>query len=185
MLTLTIPDSSLWSDSKQEFIKVKGTTFSLEHSLVAISKWESKWHIPYFSKYHTKTEEQALDYVKCMTITQNVNPLVYLCLGDKELLQIKNYIDDTMTATTFTENAPEGSAPKQNNKIITAEEIYYMMIKLQIPIEFQKWHINRLLTLIHVFNVKDAPPKKMNSKDWAKQRKSLNAARHAKVGKHK
>ena len=184
MLTLDISDKTLWDEQNERFVSLKGATVCLEHSLVAISKWESKWHIPYLSKYHPKTPEQALDYLKCMTITQNVNYDIYKYLNDKELSIIKEYIDNPMTATTFSsdKNKKEGAAPS-SNKITTAEEIYYMMIKLEIPIEFQKWHINKLMTLIRVFNVKDNPDKK-SKKESAAQRKSLMAARRAKAGKH-
>ena len=116
-----------------------------------------------------------MDYIRCMTITQNVNPICYLGLTRANLLEVKNYIDDTMTATTFRNR----NGPK-SHEIITAEIIYYWMIELGIPFECQKWHLNRLLTLVNVCSIKNTPAKKMSRKDALAQQSQLNAARRAK-----
>lgn len=175
MLIITIPSQELFNEVTNEFVSTKEHTLQLEHSLVSLSKWESKWNKPFLSK-DQKTIEQTLDYIKCMTITQNVNPEVYNFLTDKNIEAINNYIDAPMTATTFPENGNSHS-----REIVTSELIYYWMISLNIPMECQKWHLNRLLTLIRVCNVKNAPAKKMSKKDIMSRNAALNAARRKKL----
>lgn len=174
MLTINIPDREWFNDATQEFITVKGTTLQLEHSLVSLSKWEAKWNIPFLSK-DEKTLEQTLDYIRCMTITQNVNPMVYEQLSEENIKQINKYINSSMTATTFS-NLNNNSS----REIITSELIYYWMISLNVPMECQKWHLNRLLTLIRVCNAKNAPAKKMSARDIMSRNSALNAARRKK-----
>ena len=111
-----------------------------------------------------------------MTITQNVNPIVYNNLTDKNIEDINEYIDKPMTATTFTS---ENKSP--NREIITSELIYYWMFSLNIPMECQKWHLNRLLTLIRVCNIKNQPPKKMSRREIMSRNAQLNAARRKKL----
>ena len=154
-----------------ELITVKGRIIALEHSLVSISKWEAKWHIPFLSS-EEKTNEMIIDYIKFMTISQNVDPNLYLCLNNEHFKQINDYIENPMTATWFNE-----ADSKKNRDVITSEIIYYWMISFNIPVEFQKWHLKRLLTLIRVCSIKSQPPKKMNKAEWARKQKSLNAAR--------
>lgn len=175
MLTITIPERELFNDQTQEFITVKGQTIQLEHSLVSLSKWESKWNKPFLDN-KDKTIEQTLDYIKCMTITQNVHDYIYKCLTNANIEAINNYIDAPMTATTF--NNTNNSS---NREIVTSELIYYWMVSLNIPFECQKWHLNRLLTLIRVCNVKNAPPKKMSQQEIMSRNAALNAARRKKL----
>ena len=175
MLRITVPAKELWDYTSSEFISVKEQTLQLEHSLVSLSKWESKWHKPFYSK-EDKTYEETLDYIKCMTITQNVKPVVYRCLTQHNIQQINEYIENPMTATTFSKQEKRTI----NGEQITAELIYYWMIALQIPVEFQKWHLNRLITLIRVCNVKNQPPKKMGKQELASNYAKLNAARRQK-----
>lgn len=178
MLYITIPavkDSEYWDERQEMFVKVPGIkehTLQLEHSLVSLSKWESKWQKAFLSK-EEKTEEETLDYVKCMTLTQNVNPAVYKHLTQENIRQVNDYIAAPMTATYFSDDKSRGS----NRETVTAELIYYWMIALQIPFECQKWHLNRLLTLIRVCNIKNAPPKKMSKRDIMSRNAKLNAAR--------
>lgn len=171
MLEITIPSIELWNEEKQEFISIKGATLKLEHSLVSLSKWESKWCKAFLSK-DDKTREETLDYIKCMTLTQNVDPDLYAFITDDNMNKIATYINSPMTATTFREESKGG--PRE---IITAELIYYWMIALNIPFECQKWHLNRLLTLIRVCNIKNQPPKKMSKREIMSRNASLNAAR--------
>ena len=173
MLEIVIPKTDLWDDDTQTFISVKEQTLRLEHSLVSLSKWESKWHKSFLSTKE-KTEEETLDYIKCMTISQNVKPEVYTCLTREHVKQINDYIADPMTATWFSEKEGKG---RINNETVTAELVYYWMIALQIPVKFEKWHLNRLLTLIRVCNLKNTPPKKMGKGDLMRRNAALNAAR--------
>ena len=173
MLRITIPAQELWDESKQTFVTTKEQTLQLEHSLVSLSKWESKWCKPFLTKKE-KTAEETLDYIKCMTLTQNVDPDVYNRLTSKNIEDIDRYINAPMTATTFSDDK---SRKRGNNKIVTSEVIYYWMVALNIPVEFQKWHINRLLTLIKVCNIENQPPKKRSTRDIMKSNAELNAAR--------
>ena len=172
MLTITIPARELYDEKQDLFISTKEQTLQLEHSLVSLSKWESKWHKPYISE-QGKTYEETLDYIRCMTITQNVDPNVYNFLTEENIRQITEYIDDPMTATTVKEQ-PNA---KRNNRPITSELIYYWMIAQQIPVKFEKWHLNRLLTLIKVCGAENSPPKKGNKRETINRYAALNEAR--------
>ena len=172
MLYITIPAMELWDEQNQEFISRKEQTLQLEHSLVSLAKWESKWCKPFLSK-KPKTLEETLDYVRCMTLTQHVSPDTYNYLTNDNLAQINDYIAAPMTATTFSED----KNGKVNREIVTAEIIYYWMIALNIPLECQKWHLNRLLALVRVCNIKNTPPKKRKRGDTASSYAKLNAAR--------
>jgi hypothetical protein len=163
----------LFDDLKQEFIYTKEQTLQLEHSLVSLSKWESKWCKPFLTN-QDKTQEEALDYIRCMTITQNVKPETYNYIGKKNIELINEYIKAPMTATTF---SSDPSSKGGNGEQVTAELIYYWMIALNIPMDCQKWHLNRLLTLIKVCNIKNAPPKKMSRKATINKYAALNEAR--------
>lgn len=173
MLRLTIQLSPEgWDEQKEEFVEGKTQVLQLEHSLISLSKWESKWCKPFLSSTD-KTDEEILDYIKLMTLTQNVDPEVYAHLSVENFKEIDEYINAPMTATTFTED----KSGKRNREIVTAELIYYWMIALQIPFECQKWHLNRLLTLVRVCNVKNTPPKKYSKRETASSYAALNAAR--------
>ena len=175
MLRITVPANELWDETKQTFIPVEEQTLQLEHSLVSLSKWESKWCKPFYSK-EEKTYEETLDYIKCMTITQHVKPEVYRCLTQENVIQINEYIEAPMTATTFSQTEKR----KINGEQITAELIYYWMIVSNIPFECQKWHLNRLITLIRVCSIKNQPPKKRSKQELASNYAKINAARRAK-----
>lgn len=178
MLTITIPASEMFNDETQEFVKVcSEQTIQLEHSLVSLSKWESKWCKPFLSGKEI-TLEETIDYIKCMTITQNVDPDVYTRLSRSNINEINKYIEAPMTATTFYNDPQKGTS----KEIITSELIYYWMISLNIPMECQKWHLNRLLTLIRVCNIKNAPAKKMSKGDITRRNAALNAARKKQMG---
>ena len=172
MLEIVIPETEQWDEVNQEFITSNRQILRLEHSLVSLSKWESKWKKPFLSNKE-KTYEETIDYIKCMTLTQNVNDTVYNLLDKDNIEKINKYIGDPMTATTFKEDPNK----KGGREIITSELIYYWMISLNIPFEGQKWHLNRLLTLIKVCGIKNQPPKKMSKKDVMSRNAALNAAR--------
>ena len=173
MLQIVIPAVEYWDDEKQEFVQLpKEQKLRLEHSLVSISKWESKWCKPFLSN-EAKTPEETIDYIRCMTLTQNVDPKVYDFLTNENMEQVKAYIEAPMTATWF----PKSHPSKNNGEQVTNELIYYWMVAYNIPSEYEKWHLNRLLTLIRVCNVKNQPSKKMSRRDVMSQNRALNAAR--------
>lgn len=174
MLQIIVPGSEQWDEINQEFITTKDQILLLEHSLVSLSKWESKWNKAFLSD-KSKTTEEILDYIRCMTITQNVDPNVYKCLTKKNIEDITNYINSPMTATVI-----NNKNKKTSREIITSELIYYWMISLNIPFECQKWHINRLLTLIEVCNIKNTPPKSMSKSEIMSRNAAINAARRKK-----
>lgn len=176
MLTIVIEPVELFNQITSTFTKTKRYELVLEHSLVSISKWESKWKKPFIS-VAPKTVEESVDYIRCMTITQNVPDEAYEYLSQSVVDQVTAYIDDPMTATTI--HNPNKSG---RNEIVTSELIYYWLITLNIPVEFQRWHLNRLLTLISVCNLKSEKPKKMSRSQAAAQQRSINAARRAKYG---
>lgn len=172
MLRITVPDREYWDERKQEFVNIKGGELKLEHSLVSIAKWESKW-CKSFLNTNEKTDEETIDYIRCMALTQNVDPNIYNNLSNKNIEDIKNYINAPMTATVFynTENS------SSNREVVTAELIYYWMIAYNIPFECQKWHINRLLTLVRVCGIKNNPPKKMSRGEIMRRNAALNEQR--------
>ena len=177
MLRITIPDREYFDEASSEFITVRGATIDLEHSLVSMSKWEAFHKKPFLSK-DAKTRAETIDYIRCMTLTENVEPHVYYGLTAPLFRQIDEYIRDPMTATWFTDrrNHPP------SREVVTSELIYYWMIALEIPFEpCQNWHLNRLLTLIRVCNVKNSKPQKLNGRELAKHNSALNAARRARL----
>ena len=172
MLQIVIPGQELWDEQKQEFINTKEQVLQLEHSLISLSKWEAKWCKVFLSKQE-KTQEETIYYIKCMTITPNVDPEVYNHLTRENIKEIEDYIAAPMTATYFSSD----NAGKSSREQVTSELIYYWMIALNIPFECQKWHLNRLLTLIKVCNIKNQPPKKMSKREIMSRNAALNAAR--------
>lgn len=177
MLSITIPAKEIYDESENKFVVVrKEQTLVLEHSLLSLSRWESKWCKAFLGKQE-KTDEEILDYIRCMTVTPNVNPEVYYRLTKENVDEINKYINAPMTATTFYN---DGGGPI-NRDTITSELIYYWMIALNIPVDFQKWHLNRLITLIRVCSIKNSPPKKMSQSEIMRRNKALNEARKAQL----
>lgn len=179
MLTIIVPASEQWDERNQEFIQSPECKLSLEHSLISLSKWESKWCKPFLTRTE-KTYEETIDYIRCMTVNSNVPDSVYHCLTSDNIKQINEYISAPMTATWFAKDSRQGT----NREQITAELVYYWMIALSIPFECQKWHLNRLLTLIRVCNVKNQPSKKMSKREIMNRNAALNAARRKQYGSH-
>lgn len=172
MLEITIPAQTLYNEKTEEFIDTPETKLKLEHSLISISKWEMKYHKPFLGET-AKTDAEWRDYVQMMTLTQNVDPLVYMAVTKSNLEAIKAYIDDPMTATVLS-NQGSGGNP---GKFITNELIYCWMTQQSIPFSCEKWHIQRLLTLINVCVNENKPPKKMDERSVLKQNAALNRAR--------
>ena len=173
MLNITISASDMWNERLGEFVSVPETILHLEHNLLSISKWESKWKKPFLTR-ERKTIEETIDYVRCMTIGDEEDPIVYKLLSQEHLDKISDYIDDPMTATWFSKDDA-----KANREIVTSELIYYWMCSLQIPFECQYWHLNRLMALIRICSIKNQPSKKMGRKDIYNQNAALNRARRA------
>lgn len=173
MLNITIPGAEAWDEATQEFCYTNEVSISLEHSLVSLSKWESKWNKPFLVE-KTKTDEEILDYIKCMTLTPNVSDDAYNYLSEKNIKDVQAYIEAPMTATTISDTKTKG---KSSYEVPTSELIYYWMIASNIPFECQHWHLNRLLTLIKVCAVKSQPSKKMSKREIMSRNAAINAAR--------
>lgn len=177
-MPLTIKlQSECWDNEKQEFFYPEVGTLTLEHSLISISKWESKWKKPFIHQTELSIEELK-DYVRCMTLTQNVKPEVYNALTAPMLNEIVAYMNEQQTATWFSN--PTDNKQK-NGEVITSELVYYWMTAANIPKECEKWHFSRLMTLIRIAGEKNQPPKKMKKNDIYKQNHALNAMRRAKL----
>lgn len=175
MLQLAIPESEFYDERLSEFVYVKATVLLLEHSLISISKWESNWEKPFLSK-DEKTNEELIDYIRCMTVNSSVDPNVYLCITPAHVRQVISYIDKKMTATWFSDDGKQGG----RGEVVTSELVYYWMTAFNIPFNpCEKWHLNRLLTLIRICSVKNAPPKKRSKREMMAQRSALNAKRRA------
>lgn len=174
MLIIQVPMDS-FNEETQKFVTFD---LELEHSLVSVSKWESKFEKPFINS-NSKTSEETLWYLKFMTLNPNVPPEIYERLTEKNIEEINSYISAKMTATWFAENPNE---KKGRGKAITSELIYYWMISLNIPHEFETWHINRLLTLIRVCNVENAPKRKMSRREAMAQQRMLNEQRRKQFG---
>lgn len=176
MLEIIIPGLEYFNEELNEFMYFDDVSIQLEHSLVSISKWESKWCKPFLDG-KDKSMDEIIDYIKCMTITENVDTDVYSRLTEDNLVSINEYIGHPMTATTFRAEKKTGG-----REIITSEIIYYWMVSYNIPFECQYWHLNRLLTLVKVCNVKNNPPKKMSQREILAQNRAINEARKKEYG---
>ncbi len=173
MLYITVPETELFDEQSSRFINVKRTKLQLEHSLVSLSKWEAKWQKVFLDRKIDKSHDEIIDYIRCMTLTQNVDPNVYKCLTTQNIEEIEKYIEEPMTATWFSKE----KTSQPNSKPITNELIYYWMFTLNIHMDCQKWHLNRLLTLIRVCNEESNPSKKRSPKEVAADYARLNAER--------
>lgn len=172
MLEITIPRAEFYDEKKEMFVVHEEETLQLEHSLYSVSKWESKWKKPFLDNKTNKTQEEVLDYIKCMSLN-TISSIGYLCLTRRNVEEINNYMQDSMTATTITNHKPT----KHNREVLTAELIYYYMTALNIPFECDRWHLNKLMMLIEVCSIKNQPPKKMGKKATMKSNAAINAQR--------
>lgn len=176
MLEIEIPGQEYFDERTSSFIVNRPAKIQLEHSLLSVSNWEAKWKKPFLDEKRQATYEESVDYIRCMTLTKNVDPSVYYRIPADVMDKVDDYISDKRTATWFSQDK---KASGKSGEKVTSELIYYWMISHNIPFECQKWHLNRLLTLIRVCNIKSSPPKKMSKREAAAQRKSLNAQRRA------
>lgn len=180
MLPIMIPEREFFDERTGEFITIKQQELQLEHSLISLSRWESKWKKPFLvqsGKDGSHSLQEIQDYIRCMSLNQNVDPVVFQTLGPDVIKQVEAYIGDPHTATTIVDRRPNRSAGR--GETITSELIYYWMVAHDIPFECQKWHLNRLLTLIKICNIKNIPAEKMSKQSIFAQNRSLNAQRRA------
>lgn len=175
MLEIVVPERSFFNEETSEFLDFKQSKLQLEHSLISLSKWESESNISFLS-IKEKTRNIMISYIKCMDLNKNTDPLIFETLPPNIYYKIIEYINLPMTATTI--HDPESP---MSNDIITSEIIYYWMIKLNIPFECQKWHLNRLITLIRVCSIKDGPQKKMSTREVMERNRELNEERRKKM----
>lgn len=173
MLKIVVPTRKYWDSKREIFFDYpeKPIAIQLEHSLVSISKWESKWNKPFLSKMNERTDEEMRDYIRCMTITQNIDPNLYMFLSDDIIKEVTEYINAPMTATTFSQREKPG------REIITSELVYFWMVSFQIPFTCEKWHFNRLMTLIRICSIKNSPQKKMSPNEIRARNRALNNSR--------
>lgn len=176
MLKIVVPGREFFNEETSEFEYTEDVTLLLEHSLDSMSEWESKWCKPFLSDKEDKTDEEMVDYIRCMTLNrEELDPTVYYRLSQENLEAIRDYIQAPHTATWFPHDKRQGN---RNGEVVTAELVYYWMIALTIPPEYSKWHLNKLMTLIRLCNIKNDPKKnKMGKNDVLKQNAALNAAR--------
>lgn len=179
MLKLTLHGEQSWDEKLEQFVYDDVIELELEHSLVSLSKWEAIWEKPFMAS-EEKTTEETLGYIEAMCLTPNVPPEVFQALNNDHYKQVNEYINAKMSATWFTE-IPGGSKGPSQRDIITSEIFYYWIFSAQIDIAVENWHLNRLFTLLKVFNEKNAPPKKMRKGDAAAQRRMLNEQRRTQL----
>ena len=183
MLELVIPPRENTIETPEGdvlFVNSPGGTLLLEYSLISVSKWESKYKKAFLNSSVPKTREESIYYIKCMSLNKNISDELYNSLTDSEIDQINKYIDDPMTATWFSEDKQKRG--RRSSEVITSELIYYWMVALQIPTEYEKWHLNRLMTLIRICEIKQQDPKKMKKSDIYARNRALNASRRKATG---
>lgn len=168
MLEIRVTLEEGFDEESSKFVAASSFTVRLEHSLSSVSKWESVWEEPFLGKKE-KTQKQTVSYIEMMILQDKLPPGVFQKLIAHHLEEIMNYVSADMTATKLHVD-PNSS---QSRETITSELIYYWMISMNIPVQFEHWHLNRLITLIRVINLKNTPKKKMS----AMERRNLNRRR--------
>ena len=174
MLQIKTDEIEIFDEETSTFDYIKPTTLKLEHSLISVSRWEAKWNVPFLDNKE-KTNEQLYDYISFMSLNPAVDDRIVKNLSSDNLDVISSYINAPMTATTF------NAVPSGGRSVVTSELIYYWMVAFNIPFECEKWHLNRLLTLIRICDEKNKPPKKMGRNGILSQNRALNEARRAKL----
>lgn len=177
MLRIVIDGDELFDEETNTFEMVDSVVLDLEHSLLSLSKWESKYEKAFLAPTE-KTPEEVLNYLKMMIVSPNVDPDVLNKCSQANIDEIQAYIDSTQSATTFGQ-MPERRGPGET---ITSELIYYWMVSFNIPFECQEWHLNRLFALVRICNIKNSKQKKMPRHEVAQRNRELNARRKAELG---
>lgn len=179
MLVITVNGEELYDERIQEFVSTEDVVLRLEHSLVSLSKWESKFCKPFLGP-EKKSREEVLEYIKAMVVGEDIPDEVFSRLGHKNIEKINEYISAENSATTFVET-PQQKA-RGRSEIITAELIYFWMISYTVPMECENWHLNRLFALLKVCNIKNSKEKPMSAHEVAKRNRDINAQRREKLG---
>lgn len=176
MLTITVPGSRMLDEKTNKIFTVPTQELKLEHSLRAISEWESKYKKPFQKTLESGIKRNELiDYFRCMT-QNTVDPNIYYNINSKIVDEILTYMQDSQTATTINN---KGKKPPKR-RTLTAELVYGWMVSYGIPFECDQWHINKLLMLIKVCGELDNPAKpSKKGGDAARAFAQLNAKRRA------
>lgn len=173
MFTIKIPPLEIFDDELEEFRQFGADEITFEHSLYTIARYEEATHKPY---YDTRSDEDNLfSYMPYMAIKPPKDPSAFFRIPQDELAKLKSWMEDSHTATWFSkddDNSPE-------REIVTAELIYYWMTEYRIPFECERWHINRLMTLIQVCARKKSPPKQKSQAEIIREHRALNQKRRA------
>ena len=180
MFQLKIPEIEYYNEQTSMFFTYPSIELNLEHSLVSLSKWESFYEKPFITTAD-KTPEEFLAYANMMILDDlkgDQNPIKFL--RNEDVLALSEYIQSNQTATWFNERP--GSTQRNQSETVTAEIMYYWMVAHSIPFECQYWHLNRLITLVKVCNLKQEKPKKMSRRDVMSKNAALNAQRRAAAG---
>ncbi|TXH16186.1 MAG: hypothetical protein E6R03_05900 [Hyphomicrobiaceae bacterium] len=177
MLRLQIAGQELFDEATSLFTVIEAGHILMEHSLVSLSLWEAKHEVAFLGKVE-KTEEQILDYFRCMILETDVEDPISK-LSSENLATIQEYMNAPNTATSFFDLDKPG---RPNSSTITTELIYYWMVAFNIPFECQTWHLNRLLTLIRICGMKQNGGKKMSKQEMMRHNHDLNAQRRAQMG---
>lgn len=177
MLVITVLGVEMFDEEKEEIVTHGDVQLELEHSLVSLSKWESIYEKPFLGA-NNKTPEEIIEYIKCMMLTPNPPEDIFDRLSKENVEEINAYLEAKMTATWFSE---QPGAPR-TSEVITAELIYYWMTVFNIPFECERWHINRLFTLIRICNIKQSKPKKMSRSEIAQRNRAINEQRKKQLG---
>lgn len=176
MIQLEIEGSEFFNETKQEFYYTNPCVVMLEHSLLSVAKWESKWKKPFLSsrKDDVLTNAALYDYFRCMEVEPCIESMWPVSLSPSQYQKLLKYIDEEQTATKFYSYKKDKTLSRQT---ITSELIYYWMASLNIPFECERWHLSRLLTLIHIASVKGQTGKKMTQKETMQMYAELNEKR--------
>lgn len=143
-----------------------------EHSLRALSKWESKYKVPFLTE-RQKSPSEMLDYFQCMLMSPEVDPEVVYTLSPSDTDRLTNYINANLSASSV----PKNGIAEINPEITTSELIYFWMVALKINWEAQDWHLSRLLMLINITSYKQQPPKKRSPREILNEMRSENERR--------
>lgn len=151
---------------------------NFEHSLVSLSKWESFYEKPFFSR-EPQTSEETKQYIIFMLLDEKAPVGFSDWIEDAHLNAVQEYINSKQTATTFSETQ-EG---RPSTEVITNEVIYFWLITFNIPFHpVETWHLNRLMTLVKIAGIRQAKPKKMSRAEVAEQNRRLNEQRRQELG---